>query len=228
MKILLGLLVLATVLMVNSCSSKKPTIAVGMTYDEVEKALGKPSQIARGVNQLHPDEQWADAHHAMMAKLAYFIWTTGELNVPTSDEEMVKEIVKAEERGMVKEDKLLYSIFPSYGHFTRDSLAQHLDGLYFSRAADLCGKDTLAWACPQSVETTGQLIYVTWKYPETKTDTSYAYQFRLTITPTGIGNTPPVKICYVINEQHCVMFDVSSGRVVAAGYQPISVVACEK
>lgn len=56
-----------------------------------------------------------------------------------------------------------------------------------------------------------------------RTDTFYTYQFDLTFSPTGFSNTPPIKSYYTIHEQECVTFDASSGRVVVAGYQPMSI-----
>ena len=230
MKKVLGVLVLTMVLMLSSCSSRKPTVAVGMTYDEVEKALGKPSQITRGVNQLGPDEQWKERHSTAIAMLADSIFSPLRYAKPFTVGESDKQIDQQEKRDFRAWDKLnalMRSIFPGADRFTEHDLAEHLDSLYFKRVASLTNGDTSARVYPQSVETTGQLIYVTWRYPDIKTDTTYAYQFDLTITPTGIANTAPIKTYYAVHEQECITFDASSGRVVVAGYQPISVDRCK-
>lgn len=111
MKAVIALLVLPMLFSLAACTAKKPDIKVGMTYDEVEKAIGRPEAITRGVNQVSLDEE---------------------------------------------------------GYF--------------------------------EVQTIGQLLYVTWQYPDTITANEYSKRFY---------------------EVKCVTFDASSGRVVTSGYQPV-------
>jgi len=55
-KVLFGLFVFTIFFVSMSCSNKRSDIAMGKTYDEVEKILVKPDQITRGVNQLSDEE----------------------------------------------------------------------------------------------------------------------------------------------------------------------------
>jgi hypothetical protein len=80
MKTLIALLAFCTTFALVSCSGKKSDITVGMTYDEVEKVLGKPMLITRGVNEL----RWSDGDTVVFpastevhntGELLYVTWT---------------------------------------------------------------------------------------------------------------------------------------------------------
>lgn len=133
MKILTALLALCATLSLVSCSGKKPDVTVGMTYDEVEKLLGKPGQITRGVSQLSTD-QWSDTIQAITNRIRFGEYSQGDLD-------------RAE----------------ALVDITADSAAR-------------ASGDSLIWLVPMNVETTGQLIYITWMYPETKVDTFHIFQ----------------------------------------------------
>lgn len=116
-----------------SCSEKKPEISVGLTYDEVEKALGKPEEITRGVSQLSTQE-WSDTISAITNRLKFGDYSAADMKRP----EALVDI-------------------------TTDSAA-HANG------------DSLVWLVPMNVQTTGQLLYVTWVYSKARTDTFHVFQ----------------------------------------------------
>ena len=108
--------ILLLIFIAFSCSTPQhhpSDIRVGMTYDEVEKIMGKPDQIVRGVNQL-------------------------EYVSPSS-----------------------YSL--------SDFESIDLDSVKVALAVG----DTSLWSLPKEVKTIGELLYVTWVYKESKTDTNY-------------------------------------------------------
>jgi hypothetical protein len=106
-------------LLFSSCNQKndqqksttgnfRDSIKVGMTYEEVQHFLGRPSNIIRGASQL----------------------------------------VSADESFSQEELKLIKSAI--------DTL-----------------KDARVWAFKKKIQTIGQLMYVTWTYPESTTDTNF-------------------------------------------------------
>lgn len=198
MKTLTGLLALTTAITFLSCSAKKPHIAVGMTYDEVEKTLGKPSEITRGVSDLIVDNGWESS-----VKLAVDSLTSG-----------------------------IYSSVPDF--MMSGILADvELDMIAADSSARASG-DTLSWIFPQTTETTGQLLYVTWWFPKTrKVDTFHVFYFRPIKNPSdkfGFDpvsiQKPPIRKYYAVVQHYAIVFDASSGRVVTSGYQPTLVAEC--
>lgn len=133
MKTLTVFLALYLCFSLTSCSKKKPEITVGMTYDEVEKALGKPEEITRGVSQLSTEE-WSDTISAITNRLNSGEYSQGDLERP---EAMVD--------------------------ISADSAAR-------------ANGDTLVWLVPMNVQTTGQMLYVTWVYPVSRMDTFHIFQ----------------------------------------------------
>jgi len=114
---LLSAVCISILLICAGCSTSndsKAQLKVGMTYDEVERILGKPGSIGRGANQ-----------------------------IPIPD----------------------ISLSSEYG----DSLDVNKD-----LRADPKYRDA-----PPHIHTTGQLLYVTWIYPEVKRDTFYCTFFNL-------------------------------------------------
>lgn len=111
MKILSYLFLLIITLFLIECSQRDNTskIKIGMTYNEVETILEKPTSITRGVNGLYND----------INGLPYE--TLKRLNVETPENKI----------------------------------------------------DSTRWITPHNIKTIGELIYVTWVYDKTKTDTFY-------------------------------------------------------
>ncbi len=92
----------------------KDKMVVGMTYDEVEKILGKPSSISRGFNELVPG---------------------GEPALNSNEISYINTLIRKNNNYLA---------------------------------------DSSCWIFPKKVESRGQLLYVTWIYPETRIDSFYA------------------------------------------------------
>jgi hypothetical protein len=123
-------------LLLTSCNQKNEqqksavgnihdSIKVGMTYDEVQHFLGRPSNIIRGANHLVPEDESFSQEELKLIKLA-------------------------------------------------------IDTLH----------DTRIWAFKKKVQTIGQLLYVTWTYPESIIDTNFTLfpKFKMLKQETAIYN----------------------------------------
>jgi len=205
---------LATLLFA-SCNEPMPEkakqVKVGMTYEEVEKVLGKPSAIERGVSQL-----------------------------------------KSKDAQDVSLEELKNNGFPQ---------AQRKDSAIWF------------WVLPSIIETTGELLYVTWVYSDisdttkctvfteeniphnvpskrmkyyingretsqayyeacriVESRTSFGYDFKTVIvndTTSTVVEHDTVRTKYEIIGRFCVIFDASSGRVVMPMYCPNEIVIAQ-
>jgi len=204
----------------------KAAITVGMTYEEVEAILGKPMEIARGVNQLSirqfeemtVDEYVSydiDSTKAALSRgdatvwrairdietvgtLIYVTWVYGQTSVDTHY--AFKRVF------LEKKDTST-----TYSYFLNDEIVQ-------KRIFDVAKVGNYLLPEPEG----GYEIIVEPGYtPVHRID-------RKTILPRTIIETirtqkPSVREYYYVKQVYRVTFDASSGRVVQSGLQPFEV-----
>lgn len=117
-KLLTAFLVVSCVAV--SCIDTRPfiektkDIAVGMTYDGVEKLLGKPAEITRGVAQLAEGSSGTQSAEGIetIGGLIYVSWLFREIKVDTNYT-TVKVYKPGREGGM--EERWSYEVWYHYG-----------------------------------------------------------------------------------------------------------------
>lgn len=125
------------------------SVKVGMTYEEVEKLLGKPTQIDRGINSLTDTDDEADFDNRLR---------------------------RLSLQGL-------------------EALKQELA---FSRQLIDTIKESNVWLSRKTVSSSGQLLYVTWVFSRSKTDTFKIFH---PILEKKTMDLPYGPIKYLVNDQ---------------------------
>lgn len=182
-------------------------IKVGMTYNEVEGLVGKPSVIDRGAKELK-----LDVDDLSLSELALI---NPQIRPNLSEEEQKLEVLRTKV----------------------DIARAHLARLQEPASAnwgDSTVADLPRWVAPYHVKTVGQLLYVTWVFQASKVDTHYVLRgghgVESTTESTNIPENKPRasarisdRTQFLVTRFFNVIFDASSGRVVLSGYYPMTV-----
>ncbi len=150
------LAIIATTFIFCSCGNEKPIqpvmafeqIKVGMTYDEVEKLLGKPAAISRGISQLEA----TDPDHLLDTQLMRVLPTIenpyGDSQTNSRYNELKAQLLIDEENlRIIKEETHTYDFLRS--------------------------GDRRYWPIVPTISETGTLLYVAWIYEKDESDTLY-------------------------------------------------------
>ena len=225
------LLALFFCLIICSCkSAKREDIKVGMTYDEVEKILGKPMNLDRAANTLENSYEYFDSLEIKneitdskywgyprkintIGQLLYVCWIYDDIKTDTmyiyrknyKTIEQVKKIIKQKEYYIndIKVNRFEYDRVDKFVY--RDHKGGIIDkplyNAYLKSSNNKPQPDM-----PQPERAIKKIIeipgYITVKsnIPET-----------------------PIKINYEMKMKYCVLFDASSGRVTQSGYFPFEI-----
>ncbi len=228
-------MVLLIILLAPSCISPKeklPTILVGMTYDEVEKLLGKPKQIVRGANQLAPEPissisledlssldldlaksalsrgdsaVWPTNHNVQtVGNLIYVTWVYEQARVDTHY--VFKKVFHPKMDTSIVILYLLDDQRVDKGVFETADVGDYLSRDYRGR---------------YKVGTFGGKDKGKYYMGATRIDKKVSRPEKL-VNKTMIQD-PSVKEYYFVQQTYCVIFDASSGRVVTSGFQPFAI-----
>ena len=226
---------------VKAEASNRDSIKVGMTYDEVEKLLSKPSQILRGSNQLEmnlPSSGDGATLRDIEARLkelkfmravaetarALNVWpyphevkTIGQLiyvNWVYSEPSFDTNYVWIENKEIRNETFQVVDAYLLNGRVVEKKWYDHFkEGEPVYRNSEDIYLSKREWE-EQKNSRPGTVWPVE---PAEKTIRYSAKQRQLTIP------LEPTKKFYVVTKMFCVLFDASSGRVVQSGFQPFFV-----
>lgn len=234
MKILFNLFLLSIFFFYLGCSenNKYSNIKVGMTYDEVETILEKPTSISRGVNELYYDvneipyetlkklnlesevnkldsSRWiAPQNIRTIGNLIYVTWIYDKTKIDTFF--VVMNTFKEVKDTLTSRIPYYYigSRKVSQSEYTKS------DG-YEYRLQDNSLADKSLY---DSYKKSG--LY---KLPQPKkVEKRIEYKTNSSVTSSEVNDSIERKY-YIVDYKYCVVFDASSGRVTNTGYFPFYV-----
>lgn len=221
-------LVLGLVSGCRESNESKKEIKVGMTYDEVERVRGKPWQILRGANQLDLDSKELGEDER---KSAYFendslslpgawvarevVKTVGNLiyvNWVYQESRLDTHYVFYQKYQMVLDSTPIRKYFVNDVEVTREEYGLVGDLAYYNLLGRIISKEE--WEKRQKM---GPGLV---ERPKKARKEIVKAGFKATQREmkAGVGRK-----YYAVQNLYCVLFDASSGRVVASGYYPFSV-----
>lgn len=199
-------------LLLSSCSSKKNTgriresvdkLKIGMTYDDVDKLIGKPSAIERGVHQIKPVD-FKDLPLEVLKRVVIYPHekndTTISLPIPPEIETVGQFLYVT----WVYESELKFS---NYCVFSKKEIYRRVPV-----------KRTIYFIDDMQVDKHEYDFRVS-------IDSESAVKHR-TMAVTGMDTVSTVVSCDTVRsdyesiEKYCVIFDASSGRVVEFHFLP--------
>lgn len=228
---------------VNAGVSNRDSIKVGMTYDEVEKLLGKPFQITRGANQT----TYSSSVDISLLK---------ERGVDDIDRRLRElKFIRA-----VAETAKDNNVWIEEKHIETTGQLIYVNWVYSDASADtnfvwlaksFVPKKETVFVAPQYIvnngtvtkeefDKVGQLVYRTYsgswiiskgeweaEKKEHPTEMPAPKPAKKEIRNKRVveGSVPGeiVKKFFIVRKFYCVLFDASSGRVVQSGFQPFYV-----
>ena len=251
MKLFYSILIAITTLVLISCAEKKEEnldVSVGMTYEEVEGIVGKPTSILRGMNELIDAEEMPE--ESLRAINVDTIDTKNEENrwmapqeVNASKEELyvtwVYDDVKTEGH------YVLYNNYKEGGTITKKVPVYYLGDKKVSKeeynaATGSLYKETGETGKQKVVSKTGQQTKVPvdslkLKHPKMKLPktTGKMIEKRIEYVTKTVGKKEAVvesvdKENYEVEYRLCVVFDEASQRVIEHDYFPFNVKKLEE
>ena len=243
MKLLYATVILAIAAVLFSCGKKKEntTVNIGMTYEEVEAVLGKPTSIIRGVNEL------ADISSITEDPLRVInvdtIDTKNEANrwmapkeIKTSKEELYTTWVYNKEKA--EDFYVLYNNYKEGQTITKKIPVYYLGDKKVSKEEYDAAKGSLyiepGAGKQQTTKTGGQtkvpMDSLKLKQPKMKEPLTKGKMIekRIEYVTKTVGKSEAVvesvdKVNYKVDYKLCVVFDSASGRVVQHDYFPFVV-----
>jgi len=249
MKLVYSIFVIAIALLIFACGEKEKEqeqepleVTVGMTYDEVEGILGKPTSILRGTNELTAVEEIPE--DPLKAVNVDTVDTKNEDNrwlapqeVKTSKEELYVTWVYDEEK--TEDFYLLYNNYKEGEIITKKVPVYYLGDKKVSKeeynaATGSLYKEPGETGKQQNFNKTGQKTKVPidslkLKQPKMKQQTKgKLIEKRIEYVTMRVGSSEAViesvdKVNYEVDYKLCVVFDEASQRVTKHDYFPFSV-----
>lgn len=228
----------------NLITFKAESVKVGMTYDEVERLLGRPSQIVRGSNQLKmslpssdPNATRGDLERSLRAlKFGHAVAETASSSNVWPFPHVVETIGQLIYVNWVYSKASAETCYVWHYNEATKAETYKVPAMYLVSGVEV-SKGTF------DVVKDGQTVYFTrgreylcskseWEADAkrytggmpppvaAKKEIRYETKERLTIVTQD-----PTKSLYVVKKYFSVLFDASSGRVVKSDYEPFDVQA---
>jgi hypothetical protein len=243
MKLTYSILVSIIAILIFSCGEKKEntTVNVGMTYDEVEKVLGKPVSIVKGMNELA--DITTIPENPLRVINVDTISTKNEENrwmapkeVKTNKEELYTTWVYDKEK--TGDFYVLYNNYKEGQTITKKVPVYYLGDKKVSKEEYDAATGSLyiepGKGKQENFKTGGKtkvpMDSLKLKQPKMKEPMTKGKMIekRIEYVTKTVGKSEAVvesvdKVNYKVEYKLCVVFDSSSGRVVQYGYFPFSV-----
>jgi hypothetical protein len=221
------LLALFFYLTVCGCkSNKREDIKVGMTYDEVEKILGKPMNIDRGANILENSYEYSneleiktginDSNYwgspmkvNTIGQLLYVSWIYNELQIDTMYIYLKNYQTIEKEKSIVRQKEYYVNdkkVKPQEYSWVDKYIYRDAEGRIIDKQMYDAYKSSKLYKMPEPEKAIKKIFYISDKIP---------IKENVPITP--------IKKNYWLEKKYCVLFDASSGRVTQSGYYPFEI-----
>jgi hypothetical protein len=224
------------ILLLISCNAGKrdiPPIAVGMTYDEVEKLVGKPKEIRRGANEL----DYSSLESLTLDELNVLDIDSAKSAVSRGDSSVWAHKKEVKTIGSLiyvtwvfeKYDLDTNYVFKKLFRMVKDTVtetAYYLNDHKVSKRnwdkADIHDYMRTDYQGDAEMVTFGGRDRGQYNLGYERIDTKTKRPVsRIVEYKTASGSA---KEYYQVTKEFCITFDASSGRVVTSGYQPVAVV----
>ena len=221
------LLALFFCLIICSCkSTKREDIKVGMTYDEVEKILGKPMNIDRGANILENSYEYSNELEIKtgindskywgspmkvntIGQLLYVSWIYNELQIDTMYIYLKNYKTIEKEKTIVKQKEYYVNdkkVKPQEYSWVDKYIYRDAEGRIIDKQMYDAYKSSKLYKMPEPERAIKKIVNIPGKI----------------IVKSNISDSY-TRINYEMKKKYCVLFDASSGRVTQSGYFPFEI-----